>query len=138
MSKTGKQVQGDVYRLLKGSTLLSMISGGVFRNGTRPRDSRKEDIVVTFTAGLPGQVQTGVVTLNIYVPAINPYDNGVYVEDGARCEEIEILASDWVDEISNTVCDYQFELSEMIQTFFDSDINQSFVSVKINFRILSE
>lgn len=67
MAKTGKQVQGDIYRLFKGSTLYTMISGDVYRNGYRPRDSRLEDAVVTFTAGLPDQIQTGVVTVNIFV-----------------------------------------------------------------------
>lgn len=53
MAKTGKQVQGDIYQLLKDSTLYTMISGDVYRNGYRPRDSRLEDAVVIFTAGLP-------------------------------------------------------------------------------------
>ena len=30
MAKTSKQIQGDVYRLLKNSTLSSMISGDVY------------------------------------------------------------------------------------------------------------
>ena len=84
MAKTSKQVQGDVYRLLKDSTLYSMISGEVYRQGYRPRDSRLEDAVVIFTAGLPDQIQTGVVTVHIYCPDIDPYGNGVLVEDGDR------------------------------------------------------
>ena len=63
MAKTSKQIQGDVYRLLKNSTLSSMISGDVYRGdgktSNRPRDSRKEDAVVIFTSGLSGDIQTG-------------------------------------------------------------------------------
>ena len=53
MAKTGKQVQGDIYRLLRDSSLYLRISGEVYRYGYRPRDSRKEDATVRFTTGLP-------------------------------------------------------------------------------------
>lgn len=89
MAKTGKQIQSDVLALLKSSSLPALISGKVYRKGYRPRDSKAEDAIVIFTAGLPGQVQTGVVTINIYVPDIDPYENGVLVENGQRCETLE-------------------------------------------------
>ena len=103
MAKTGKQVQGDVYRLLKDSTLYAMISGDVYRNGMRPRDSRLEDAVVTFTTGFPDQIQTGVVTVNIFVPDVDPYENGVLVEDGERTEQLECLAQEWADSLTAEV-----------------------------------
>ena len=97
MAKTSKQIKGDVYRLLQDSVLSGMISGEVYRSGYRPRDSNREDAVVIFTTGLPDEVQTGVVTVNIYVPDTDLYGNGVLVEDGQRTEEIERLANDWVN-----------------------------------------
>ena len=66
MAKTATQIQGDVYQLLKNSTLCSMISGDVYRKGMRPRDSKLEDAVVIFTTGLPDEIQTGVVTVTMY------------------------------------------------------------------------
>ena len=84
MAKTGKQIQSDVLALLKSSTLPSIISGKVYRKGCRPRDSKAEDAIVIFTTGLPGQIRTGVVTINIYCPDIDPYENGVLVEDSQR------------------------------------------------------
>ena len=131
MAKTGKQVQGDIYRLFKGSTLYTMISGDVYRNGYRPRDSRLEDAVVTFTAGLPDQIQTGVVTVNIFVPDIDPYDNGVFVEDGQRTEELERLAQAWVDSLTAAVSCYKFKLMQTIYTEEEADINQHFIVVKL-------
>lgn len=77
MAKTSKQIQGDIYRLLMDSTLHEQITGEVYRKGMRPRDSRKEDAVVIFTAGLADQIQTGVVTVHIYVPDTDPYGNGI-------------------------------------------------------------
>lgn len=138
MAKTGKQVQGDVYRLLKDSTLYSMISGEVYRNGYRPRDSRKEDAVVTFTAGLPDQIQTGVVTVNIYVPDIDPHANGTWVEDGRRTEQVEKLAQTWVDSLSAEVSCYKFRLQQTIYTEEATEINQHFVVVKLKYEYFGE
>lgn len=131
MAKTGKQVQGDIYQLLKNSTLYVMISGNVYRKGYRPRDSRSEDAVVIFTAGIPDQIQTGVVTVNIYVPDIDPYENGVFVEDGERTAEIEHLAQAWVDSLKTSVSCYKFRLLQTIYTEEEYEIKQHFIVVKL-------
>ncbi|WP_373260938.1 hypothetical protein [Phocaeicola vulgatus] len=133
MAKTSKQIQGDVYRLLKDSVLSGMISGEVYRNGYRPRDSRKEDVVVIFTTGLPDEVQTGVVTVNIYVPDIDLYGNGVLVEDGQRTEEIERLSNDWVKSLTADKSCYKFRLQQTIYTEAEPDINQHFIVVKLHY-----
>ncbi len=133
MAKTGKQIQGDIRRLLMDSTLYTQISGEVYRNGYRPRDSRMEDAVVTFTAGLPGQIQTGVVTVNIFVPDIDPDDNGTWVEDGRRTEEVEKLAQAWADSLTAEVSCYKFSLQQTICTQAEPDINQHFVVVKLKY-----
>lgn len=133
MAKTGKQIQGDIRRLLRDSTLYTQISGEVYRNGYRPRDSRKEDVVVTFTAGLPGQIQTGVVTVNIFVPDIDPDDNGTWVEDGRRTEQLEILAQEWADSLTAEVSCYKFSLQQTIYTEAEPDIHQHFIVVKLKY-----
>ena len=138
MAKTGKQVQGDIYQLLKDSTLYTMISGDVYRNGYRPRDSRLEDAVVIFTAGLPDQIQTGVVTINIFVPDIDPYDNGVFVEDGQRTEELECLAAEWVESLSADVSCYKFKLQQTIYTEEETEINQHFVVIKLAYKFFGD
>lgn len=135
MKKTGKQIQGDVMELLKGSRLVSMVSGKVYRNGYRPRDSKLEDIIVTFTAGLPEQIQTGVVTVNVYVPDIDPWDNGVLVEDGARCADIERAAAEWVESLSAAGSNYRFSLNQTIATHESMEVNQHFVCVKLKYEL---
>lgn len=133
MAKTSKQVQGDIYQLLKDSTLYTLISGEVYRQGYRPRDSRLEDAVVIFTTGIPNQIQTGVVTVNIFVPDIDPYDNGVWVEDGERTERVERLAQEWVDNLTTEVSCYKFKLQQTIYTEEESEIKQHFVVVKLKY-----
>ena len=138
MVKTGRQIQGDIYRFLKGSTLAQQISGEVYRNGMRPRDSRKEDAIVNFTAGLPDQIQTGVVTINIYVPDIDFDDNGTWVEDGERTEQMEILAQAWADSLTTAISNYKFRLQQTIYTESEPTINQHFTVVKLMYEYFGE
>lgn len=133
MAKTAKQIQGDVYTLLRDSTLYTMISGEVYRNGLRPRDSHLEDAVVIFTTGLPDEIQTGIVTINLFVPDIDPYENGVFVEDTARTERLEALAQRWVDSLTCEVSNYRFKLQQTIYTEAEPETNEHFVVVKLQY-----
>lgn len=134
-AKTGKQVQSDVFMMLRNSSLPSLISGEVYRKGYRPRDSKAEDATVAFTAGMPGEVQTGVVTVNIYVPDIDPFNNGVLVEDGQRCEVLEKAAAKWVESLTVDKSNYKFELQQTIYTEEEPEINQHFVVVKLKYQL---
>lgn len=94
--KTQSDIEGDFYTLLRESPVASLISGGVYRTGYRPKDSRLEDAVVIVTATQTGQVQTGVVTIHVYVPD-TPDAAGDLVKDGERCATLERALQDWVD-----------------------------------------
>lgn len=139
MAKTGKEVQSDVLDLFKNSSISSIISGEVYRKGYRPRYEKKdkakvlEDAIVIFTTGFPTQIQTGVVTINIYVPDIDPFDNGVFVENGERCDELEKAASEWVDSLTTVVSNYKFKLQQTIYTEEEIDICQHFIVVKLGY-----
>ena len=119
--------------MLKDSSFSSMISGEVYRQGYRPRDSRNEDAVVIFTTGLTDEIQTGVVTVNIFVPDIDPYNNGIWVEDGKRTEEVERLAQEWIDSLTADKSCYKFELQQTIYTEEEAEINQHFVVIKLKY-----
>lgn len=137
--KTSKQVQSDIIALLKGSVLATSVSGEIYRgtpdSNYRPRDSRKEDIVVIFTTGIPSEVETGVVTVHIYVPDITPYEDGVFYEDGRRSETIEALAADWVESLTCDRSNYKFKLQQSIHTQANSDIHQHFVVVRLGYSL---
>ena len=132
--KTASEIQGDIYRFIRDDiALCSMISGDVYRNGYRPRDSRLEDIVVTFTAGNVADIETGVVTINIYVPDIDPYQNGVFVQDGQRTAELESAAARLVKSVTAEKSNYLFRLRNTIYTEQDPDIKQHFVVVALQY-----
>lgn len=132
--KTASQIQGDIYNLLRAdAALCSMISGNVYREGYRPRDSRQEDIIVIFTTGEVGEIERGVITINIYVPDIAPYSNGVFVQDGKRTAEIEQAAAQWVQNLTADRTNYKFRLQQTIYTESEPDIHQHFVVVSLRY-----
>jgi hypothetical protein len=133
---TAKQVQSDIIALLSGSELANAVDGQIYRLGYRPYNSQAEDIVVSFIAGLPGQLHTGVVTVNIYVRDIEGSTNGVLREDGRRAEELETLAGKWVESLTTDKSNYKFELAQTIHTYEEKDISQYYISVKLEYEIV--
>ncbi len=134
MAKTGSQIEGDIRNFLLTSDLAKMLTGSVYRDGPRPRDSKLEDAVVIFTTGTPTQVEEGVVTVNIYVPDIDPYENGVLTKDGGRCETLEVAAQQWVNSLKTSVSNYKFRLQMAIFTAEQPEINQHFVVVRLAYQ----
>lgn len=139
MTKTAKQIVGDVIELIKGSLLQAAVNGKIYRGNKgksyRPAGSKKEDIVVYFTTGDPSQMQQGVVTINIYVPDTAHGDS--YAEDGKRSEELEIIAQAWVSSLTADKSDYRFKLMQTIYTEAEPEINQHFVVVKLKYDLLT-
>lgn len=135
MPRTASQIQSDVYELLRGSDFARMLTGGVYRAGFRPRDSKFEDAVVIFTTGaIGGDIESGVVTINVFCPDIDPYGNGVLVCDGERVAALEVSAAQWVESLTADKSNYLFRLKETIHTTEDPDINQHFVVIKLAYR----
>lgn len=137
MSKTASEIQGDVYELLRESDFARMLTGGVYRAGFRPRDSKLEDAVVIFTTGMVGDIESGVVTINVFCPDVDPYGNGVLVCDGERIAALEGGAARWVESLTADKSNYLFRLKETIHTTEDPDINQHFVVVKLAYKYQS-
>ena len=135
MTKTGQQVEDDIYGMVKNSPLVSIINGKVYKFGMRPRDSKKEDAVVKFVTGFDSQIQSGTVVINIYVPDFDAFQNGVLVRDITRCTEIEVAANKWIDSLTVEKTDYNFKLSQTIYTEEEPEMNQHFVSIRLRFRL---
>lgn len=132
MRKTGSEIEQDVFDIIASSSLSEEIGGEVYKEGTRPLDPKTEDAVVSFVTGLDGQIQTGVVNINIYVPNI---DNGsrVLVKDSARCKYLERKADEIIRALKPT--DYRFSLGGIIQTFRLEEMETYFVNVKLKFEL---
>lgn len=131
--KTGQQIVTDIIGLLRGTEIARTIGGSIYRQGTRPRSSKSEDMVIIFTEGDAEQFQAGLVTINVFVPDIPTTTDGVFVPNSGRCEEIEAASARSVESIKN-VSNYRLSLRDAIYTMRDEEINQSFVVIRLNFK----
>ena len=132
MRKTGLEIEADVYTLVKNSAVKTAILGSLYRDGMRPLNATTEDAVVSFLAGLDGEIQSGVLNLNIYTPDIVSKD--FKVKNITRLVALEAIANSFVQSLSIS-SDYIFELDKMIQTFKAEGIDQHFVNARIKFRL---
>lgn len=136
MNRTGTQALADVYQYIKGSALAEMVSGGVYYAETRPRDSKKEDIVIGYLAGVPADLQQIVVNINIFVPDIDPFNNGVLTPDIARLAAVEQAAAEWANSLTVAATDgkYQVSLYNNIHSGEAAGIGQHYVNIQLRLR----
>ena len=139
MKRTGTQALADVYQYIKGSALADMVSGGVYYAGTRPRDSKLEDIVVGYLAGVPADLQQLIVNINIFVADIDPWQNGVLTPDVARLKEIEEAAAEWSNSLTVATTDgnYNVSLYDNIHSGEAAGIGQHYVNIQLRLRYWS-
>ena len=132
--KTAKEIQQFFYHLVKDSILANGVSGSVYLDGYRPRSSKEEDIIVSFTTGNAEQIQQGVVTITVFVQDIAPYENGVKVENGSRTLELEQLALQWFNSLTAQL-DYKLSLNDIIGTYADEQTSSHFMSIPIYYEL---
>lgn len=130
-NRTAYQAQADLFQLVKGSALAAFVSGAVYHAGTRPRDSKAEDIVIGYLAGTPAEIQTLVFNVNIFVPDLDPWTNGVLTPDVARLTAIEEQAAAWVKTLTCDRTDYKISLYDNIHTSEAREIGQHFVNIAL-------
>lgn len=132
MRKTGGEIESDIYKIIAQSALKTSITGKIYKEGMRPVSSQEEDAVIAFMTGLDGQIQTGALNLNIYVPDIDN-GGGQLVKNGSRSRELEILANTILQELKPGA--YRFSLGAIIQTLPAEGIFQHFINCKIKFQL---
>lgn len=132
MEKTEKEIERDVYRIIKGSVLKSVVKGQFYRAGMRPKNAEAEDVVVRFHSGLDGQEQYGIVLIHVYVPDIKISDDGELAEDITRIEYLESIINEAVNSLDNT--EYWFEKDSTPKSYPAEGVGQHFINTRIKYR----
>lgn len=133
MEKTEKQIEKDVFRIIRDSELKAVIGGVVYRDGMRPKNATTEDIVVKFLTGIDGQEQSGVVLVHIYVPNIkSPTGDGELVPNITRIDLLEEIANSLLSSLEDT--EYLFEKDGTPRSYPAEGIEQQFINVRIKYR----
>lgn len=132
MEKTAKQIEKDVFRIVRNSELKNVIGGTFYRAGMRPKNASTEDVVVKFLAGIDGQEQSGVVLIHVYVPNIQVSKDGELVENITRIDELEELLNTLIADLEND--EYLFEKDGTPHSFPAEGIEQHFINVRLHYR----
>lgn len=131
--KTETQIETDFYRIIKSSQIPSIINGKVYRRGMRPLDSQKEDCIVQFLSGRNGQLQEGVLNMNIFVPKILIGSSTNKVEDLKRVEELEIAIMELFTDNAFENSYYLVEVNETPKSIDYADIKQTCINTRIHY-----
>ncbi|MBR4499785.1 MAG: hypothetical protein IKP11_04525 [Paludibacteraceae bacterium] len=134
--KTEKQIERDFYSLISQSSLGAAIRGTIYRSEMRPRDAESEDIIIKFLSGLDGQIQQGVVILNVYVPDITMRSDGRKVEDKQRVAELEELIVDFIENNGST--EYLIESDLTPTSMLNEELEQHLIYARLRFQRLSD
>lgn len=135
-SKTEMQIERDFFVFVKNSSLGKAIKGAVYRSEMRPANATTEDLIVKFYTGIDGQVQTGTVILDIYVPDIPYGTDGRKVSDKARIGELQELIQSFVDDNADT--EYLMETETSPYTIEVEGIEQHCIKTRIKFNRLAQ
>lgn len=130
--KNALKIEDDIYNALV-DVFPGIISGTLYKEGTRPIDATTEDAVIIVSGGDAEQVQTGRAHINIYVSNIDN-GSGNLVADKDRLAELSNYDETIVEVLNNALfAEYTFRLYKMTEAFPEVDINQHFVNVNLEF-----
>jgi len=131
MIKAAEIIEQDLFVEIKQSDLGKAINGAVYRDEMRPDNSQKEDCIVKFVSGLDGQIQRGILVLNVYVPDIK-IKSGKMVVNKTRIAELENLIISFVEQCTST--EYLYSLDATPISLAETDIQQHFIYARIAYR----
>ena len=131
--KTAEEVESDIYKAVS-KHLKGHINGEAYRRGARPTNrGGKEDAVVSFLSGLDGQVQTGVVVVNVYVPNERKGDH-YSVKNVARSTAV---ARTLLNMLKETRIDgYDLRTERTVQTEEDNGATRVTLRIKYKYNAL--
>lgn len=132
MEKTAKEIEKDVFRIVRNSTLKGVIGGTFYRAGMRPKNATTEDVVVKFLTGVDEQEQSGVVLIHIYVPNIPGSIDGELIENIPRVELLEKHLNTLVADMEND--EYLFTKDGTPHSYPVEGIEQHFINMRLHFR----
>lgn len=131
--RTDAEIKDDIFRHIKGTSLEVAVTGQLLKT-RRPKNSDKEDIVISVLANEGTQKQEAVVNVNIYVED-NVID-GQPEEDSIRCREIGNIAKDVLEVFR--VNGARVTLGRPPRVFEIDDIPWHIVNCRLNYQIINE
>lgn len=130
--KSGNEIERDFYTYVKGSDLMQVLSGEIYRKGTRPVESRNEDVVIAFLSGLDDQEQTGVVIVNAFLNGLS-FGKSFVRPTG----KIEAVQKELLKLKNTTFAEYYIGGDASSVDTYDEELRQYVVSCRLKFKRIS-
>ena len=127
------EIKDGIYSYIKGTRLLSAVTGKLLKT-RRPKNSDKEDIIITVLANEGNQRQEAVVNVNIYVE--DNFIDGQPEEDSIRCRELGNVAKSVLETFR--VDGARVTLSRPPRVFDAEDIPWHIVNCRLNYQLINE
>jgi hypothetical protein len=128
-------INEKLFKLLKAdNALMETLTGGIYINGGRPKNSVKEDIIINCLTVTRDSPQTAISNINIHVPDINVNINETpqFVPDFERLKELMQL-------VINCILNAKFEgiLGEITSVTDMAEVmkEEHYVNIRINWLI---
>lgn len=134
MIHTSQSIEEYTYELVLQSAI--NVRGGIYRQGERPLNSSKEDVVISFLDADADQIQRGNIIVSVFVPKLYGSD-GVKYDDKERCKVLEYRLVQLVDFL-NRRGEVRFSMQSAPRTLIEPTTKQTFVSVNYVFKLLTE
>lgn len=113
MIHTDIDIKDWVYNHIKSSSLVSILSGAVYKD-QRPLNSTKEDIIISVLSRDAGaQVQSAIVNVNIYIPDISR--DREYIENTARLRTVSTSAASLLEYWQDGTVKCQLQSQEIFK-----------------------
>ena len=130
MIKTGSEIENDVIGLLNDSSLKEAVAG-IYADGMRPVVSGAQEAVVSFVSGTNGQIQSGMIDVNVYVPDTDA-GSGRPVKNRVSCARLEKRLAEVAGRLG--MAGYEFSAGDTIRTVRAETGNEHYVNLRLNFK----
>lgn len=137
--KTDIDIKDDIWRVIKKSPLFNEVTGELKKTSVRPKESRKEDIVISILANNTKQKQTAYVNVNIYVA--DDYVDGQNEENSERLRRLCKMAFSVFENVRGV--DFRLSLTDSNfdcgQRVIESEgTSEHVINNKILYQIINE
>lgn len=131
--RTDTEIKDGIYGYIKGTSLEAAVTGQLLKT-RRPKNSDKEDIVISVLANEGNQEQEAVVNVNIYVE--DNIVDGQPEEDTIRCLELGGIAKEILEVFR--VDGARVALSRPPRTFEAEGIAWHIINCRLNYHLINE
>lgn len=137
--KSDIDIKDDVWKVINNSPLKTEVSGVLKKTSVRPKDSCREDIVISILANNTKQKQIAYVNVNIYVSDDNV--KGKYEEQTARLRKLCQMSFELFDNVRRnnfrlSLTDPNFECGQRV---IESEAtSEHVINNKVLYQIINE